>query len=138
MVKISKENRSAQMPMSIDVSKLKIKPKKSIKNWGLENVATNPVKIMSTRRKRESIVLEGATPRRDESTMFEELGISLEQIVAENNLMPAWWLEEGCARAKAICKLEARGIDYRGVNSRWSGTGFLLSLIHISEPTRPY
>ena len=113
--------------MSMDISKLKIKPKKSAKNWGLEKIASNPVRIMRSRGDRESTVLEGAKPRLDESSMFEDLGISLEQIVAENNLMPAWWLEEGCDRAKAICKIEAKGMDYRGVNTRWSGTGFLVA-----------
>jgi V8-like Glu-specific endopeptidase len=50
-----------------------------------------------------------------------------EAYVDRPNLLPAYWLELGVARARAVCKLYVAGTNWRGASSTWSGTGFLVS-----------
>ncbi|MER9920541.1 MULTISPECIES: hypothetical protein [unclassified Mesorhizobium] len=90
------------------------------KNWGLDNLAHDPKLIEDSRQKRPK-KFEGLTETA--STMFEKL----EQILGSNDLRPAYWLEEGAARSRAVCKIEAWGIDYEGNSGSWSGTGFLVA-----------
>ena len=51
----------------------------------------------------------------------------LEAIVGDNNILPAWFLDVAPMRSTAICKIEARGTNYKGQKGRWVGTGFLIS-----------
>jgi hypothetical protein len=37
------------------------------------------------------------------------------------------WLEEGAARYRTVCKIEASGVDYKNRSGAWSGTGFLVT-----------
>ena len=52
----------------------------------------------------------------------------LEAIVGiSNDMLPVWFLDVGYKRSAAICKIDASGIDHRGRNTTWAGTGFLIS-----------
>jgi V8-like Glu-specific endopeptidase/endonuclease/exonuclease/phosphatase family metal-dependent hydrolase len=53
--------------------------------------------------------------------------IILETIISRSNLLPSYFLNVGADRAKAICKIEASGINYKKVSGSWVGTGFLVS-----------
>ncbi len=50
-----------------------------------------------------------------------------ESVLERNNLLPAWFLELGVERARAVCKLSADGVDFRGRPGQWVGTGFLVA-----------
>ncbi|HEX8556637.1 MAG TPA: DNA/RNA non-specific endonuclease [Pyrinomonadaceae bacterium] len=52
---------------------------------------------------------------------------SLEIIIGENNILPAWFLDVAPTRSSAVCKIEAGGTNYKGGRGRWVGTGFLIS-----------
>lgn len=93
-------------------------------NWGLRNLAIEPEKVQDSRSQRTA-TFEGLPA--DASTMFEKFRINLEQHVNHNDLRPAYWLEEGAARSRAICKIDASGVDYEGHTGAWSGTGFLVA-----------
>ncbi|MER9273473.1 endonuclease [Mesorhizobium sp. M0643] len=55
-------------------------------------LAILPGNVQKTRRLRGP-KFEGLPP--EASTMFEDLSVTLEQVVGSNDLRPAWWLEEG-------------------------------------------
>lgn len=96
----------------------------SEKNWGLKGLAIEPGAVEASRMLRDK-AFEGLPS--EASTMFEKLEISLEQIVGLNDLRPAYWLEEGAARSRAVCKIDASGVDFSGRTGSWSGTGFLVA-----------
>jgi len=93
-------------------------------NWGIKGLAINPTDVEASRESRE-IRFDELPPTA--STMFETLAFRLEQIVGSNNLRPAFWLEEGAARSRSVCKIDASGIDFKGRSGSWSGTGFLVA-----------
>ncbi|WP_292520214.1 endonuclease [Mesorhizobium sp.] len=97
---------------------------KSAADWGIKDLAILPGDVQKTRRLR-SPKFEGLPA--DASTMFEQLSVTLEQVVGSNDLRPAWWLEEGAARSRAVCKIDASGVDYKGRSGTWSGSGFLVA-----------
>lgn len=97
---------------------------KSAADWGIKDLAILPGDVQKTRRLR-GLKFEGLPP--EASTMFEDLSVTLEQVVGSNDLRPAWWLEEGAARSRAVCKIEASGVDYKGRSGTWSGSGFLVA-----------
>lgn len=94
----------------------------SADDWGIKGLAIEPGEIERSRRERPKKfeALPAAA-----STMFEDLGMEL--IVGSNDLRPAYWLEDGAARSRAVCKIEAAGVDYKGRTGSWSGTGFLVA-----------
>ncbi|WP_052728645.1 trypsin-like peptidase domain-containing protein [Ensifer aridi] len=47
--------------------------------------------------------------------------------MGSDDLRPAWWLEEGAARSRAVCKIDATGVDYKAQSGSWSGSGFLVA-----------
>lgn len=57
----------------------------------------------------------------------EQAEIRLERVIGNPNFLPAWFLDVGVARSRAVCKVEASGVDYLGRIGSWSGTGFLVS-----------
>jgi endonuclease I/V8-like Glu-specific endopeptidase len=93
-------------------------------DWGLKNLAIDPGKVQESRGHRDANFESLSV---DASTMFEQFRINLEQHVGSNDLRPAYWLEEGAARSRAICKIDASGVDYEGRTGSWSGTGFLVA-----------
>ncbi|WP_292086946.1 trypsin-like peptidase domain-containing protein [Mesorhizobium sp.] len=97
---------------------------KSAADWGIKDLAILPGDVQKTRRLR-SPKFEGLPA--GASTMFEQLSVTLEQVVGSNDLRPAWWLEEGAARSRAVCKIDASGVDYKGRSGTWSGSGFLVA-----------
>lgn len=50
-----------------------------------------------------------------------------EAVFAQKNFLPAWFLEVGASLARAIAFVEASGVDFRGQEGSWSGTGVLVS-----------
>jgi V8-like Glu-specific endopeptidase len=54
-------------------------------------------------------------------------GLILETTVDRANYLPAHWLMTGAARARAILKISTSGRNFKGEDSQWSGTGFLVS-----------
>jgi endonuclease I/V8-like Glu-specific endopeptidase len=97
---------------------------RSAPDWGLKNLAIEPGAVESSRNVRGA-VFDSLAPTA--STMFEDFDAHLEQIVGTNDLRPAYWLEEGAARSRAVCKIETSGTDYTGQTGSWSGTGFLVA-----------
>lgn len=93
-------------------------------DWGIKGLAIEPGAVAETREVREERFDELPASA---STMFEKVAIRLEQHVGKNDLIPAFWLEEGASRAKAVCKIDAAGMDYEGRTGSWSGTGFLVA-----------
>lgn len=92
-------------------------------DWGLKEIALDPGLIEAKRERRNA-----TGPCFDElpataSTMFAQL----EQVVGSNDLVPAFWLEEGVARSRTVCKIDASGVDYKNRSGAWSGTGFLVA-----------
>lgn len=67
---------------------------------------------------RESGALGGAAAITD---------IAVEVLVGRSNFLPARFLDIGVDRARATCKIEASGTDFRGRQGSWAGTGFLIS-----------
>lgn len=51
----------------------------------------------------------------------------LERVVARENFLPAWFLEVGAERARAVCKIETSGADFEGNLGTWCGTGVMIS-----------
>lgn len=92
-------------------------------DWGIKELALDPGTIEANRqiRERSGPVFEDLPATA--STMFARL----EQHVGPNNLVPAYWLEEGAARSRTACKIEASGVDYKNRSGAWSGTGFLVA-----------
>jgi hypothetical protein len=43
------------------------------------------------------------------------------------NFLPACFLEIGVKQVRAVCKIDASGVDYAGRSGEWTGTGFLVS-----------
>jgi len=97
---------------------------KSAADWGIKDLAILPGDVQKSRSLRGP-KFEGLSA--DARTMFEDLSFTLEQVVGSNDLRPAWWLEEGAARSRAVCKIEASGVDYKGRSGTWSGSGFLVA-----------
>jgi|GEM_PF-327125 len=93
-------------------------------DWGIPELAIVPGDVAASRDLRRKSF--EALPA-DASTMFEDLTTTLEQVVGSDDLRPAWWLEEGAARSRAVCKIDASGVDYKGRPGSWSGTGFLVA-----------
>lgn len=60
----------------------------------------------------------------DEATSTQDL---LEIVIDKSNFLPACFLQVGAGRARAVCKINAEGVNYVGKTGRWSGTGFLVS-----------
>ena len=52
---------------------------------------------------------------------------SNEVVLGESNFLPVWFLEVGARRAAAVCKIDAAGANYQGVEGAWCGTGFLVA-----------
>lgn len=120
---IQESNLSQQQEMAVAPPENGHAPKTE-KNWGVEGLAIAPGDIA------ESRTIRGchfeALPA-DASTLFEDVAGTLEQIVGSNDLRPAWWLEEGASRSRAVCKIDASGVDYEGRTGSWSGSGFLVA-----------
>lgn len=93
-------------------------------NWGIKGLAVKPGTIAKNREVRKNRFDELPSSA---STMFENVSNRLERIVGKNDLVPAFWLEEGAARARAVCKIDAAGVDFEGNTGSWSGTGFLVA-----------
>lgn len=91
-------------------------------DWGLKELALDPGSIEAKRVRREEGGLAFEELPADASTMFARL----EQHVGPNNLVPAYWLEDGAARSRTVCKIDASGVDYKNRSGSWSGTGFLV------------
>lgn len=53
--------------------------------------------------------------------------MTFEATVGADDTVPFWFLTEGAKKGKAVCKIEAQGVNFRGQNGRWSGTGFLIA-----------
>lgn len=96
----------------------------SASDWGIQDLSILPGDVQDSRDLRGRN-FEGLPP--GAGTMFEDLTTTLEQVVGANNLRPAWWLEEGAVRSRAVCKIDASGIDYKGRSGSWSGSGFLVA-----------
>lgn len=121
---IDPENRSFDQAMAGPAPDTQGTPPALETNWGIKGLAIEPGAVEKCRTNREA--------RFDElppsaSTMFEKVEARLEQLVGNNDLIPAFWLEEGSARARAVCKIDAAGADYEGRTGSWSGTGFLVA-----------
>lgn len=52
---------------------------------------------------------------------------AFEKIIGTSDLLPAWFLEAGAQLSRAVCKIEASGVDEDGEDGSWAGTGFLVS-----------
>jgi endonuclease I/V8-like Glu-specific endopeptidase len=53
--------------------------------------------------------------------------LQFERVIDSTDFLPSWFFRVGAERARAVCKIEASGIDYKGRNGYWNGTGFLIS-----------
>lgn len=49
-----------------------------------------------------------------------------ERTVGRNDALPFFFLENGHARGRAVCKIEASGVDFQGMEGAWFGSGFLV------------
>lgn len=116
-----KSNRSLDQQMA--VARHGDGAPRSESDWGVRTLAIVPGDVQAARGSRPA-AFEGLPP--DAGTLFENLSVTLEQVVGANDLRPAWWLEEGAARSRAVCKIDASGVDYEGRTGSWSGTGFLV------------
>lgn len=96
-------------------------------NWGMRRLAVPPRRVESNRERRAGRPVNFDDLPDSASTMFEDLERRLEQHVGANDLVPAYWLEQGAARSRTVCKVDASGQDYRGRSGAWSGTGFLVA-----------
>lgn len=67
------------------------------------------------------------SPERFEAAISSHSFRNLEDVVGENNILPAWFLDVAPKRSTAICKIETNGTNYKGVKGAWAGTGFLIS-----------
>lgn len=92
-------------------------------DWGLKQISLEPGVIEAKRELRSASGPCFDQLPTDASTMFAQL----EQIVDSNDLVPAFWLEQGVARARTVCKIDASGVDYTNRSGAWSGTGFLVA-----------
>lgn len=97
---------------------------KVLPDWGIKGLAIEPGTVAEKRDERDFRFDE--LPK-SASTMFEKVSVRLEQLVGKNDLIPAFWLEQGASRARAVCKIDAAGLDYAGRTGAWSGTGFLVA-----------
>lgn len=50
-----------------------------------------------------------------------------EAIIDEDDSVPFRFLQLGADRGRAVCKIQASGVNFRGRTGRWSGTGFLVA-----------
>jgi endonuclease/exonuclease/phosphatase family metal-dependent hydrolase/V8-like Glu-specific endopeptidase len=50
-----------------------------------------------------------------------------EMVLGRSNFLPACFLEIGASRGRAVCKVKTWGVDFRGTQGEWAGTGFLVS-----------
>lgn len=92
-------------------------------DWGLKELSLPPGAIEANRQRRADTGLCFDLLPSGASTMFADL----EQHVGPNNLVPAFWLEEGVARVRTVCKIDASGVDHQQRSGAWSGTGFLVA-----------
>ena len=49
-----------------------------------------------------------------------------ERTVGRNDALPFFFLHNGHARGRAVCKIEASGVDFQGGEGAWFGSGFLV------------
>lgn len=117
------QNLSRKQQMAVEPTTGTAAPT-SAEDWGVEDLAILPGAVEKSRALRERRFEQLSA---DASTMFEKLEVTLEQIVNANDMRPAYWLEEGAARSRAVCKIDAAGVDFSGVTGSWSGTGFLVA-----------
>lgn len=120
---VQETNLSREQHMAVERPEEGPAPK-SAADWEIKDLAILPGDVQKSRSLRGP-KFEGLSA--DASTMFEDLSFTLEQVVGSNDLRPAWWLEEGAARSRAVCKIEASGVDYKGRSGTWSGSGFLVA-----------
>ncbi len=50
-----------------------------------------------------------------------------EVAIGEDDSVPYRFLGQGFETGKAVCRIEASGVNFRGRSDRWSGTGFLVA-----------
>lgn len=73
---------------------------------------------------------EMESSRSDKKGKLESAGAgrTLEAILGSvSNILPAWFLEVGAANSRAVCLIQASGVNYEGDRGSWKGTGFLIS-----------
>jgi subtilisin family serine protease/V8-like Glu-specific endopeptidase/endonuclease/exonuclease/phosphatase family metal-dependent hydrolase len=51
----------------------------------------------------------------------------LEVVLGRSNLLPACFLEQGAQFSRAVCLIQASGVNYQRQQGSWTGTGFLVS-----------
>lgn len=57
----------------------------------------------------------------------EDAHPEFERVIDTPDFLPAWFFKVGAERARAVCKIETSGTDFKGEDGYWSGTGFLIS-----------
>ncbi len=62
-----------------------------------------------------------------EEVKDEDEDVEYERVIDLPDFLPSWFFDVGVERAKAVCKIEVSGIDFKGRMGSWSGTGFLIS-----------
>ena len=66
-------------------------------------------------------------PREAELAAVPESALRFERTIDTPNFLPSWFLRTGAHRAQAVCKIQTSGIDFKGDEGWWSGTGVMIS-----------
>ena len=92
----------------------------------LEGLEAKTLQSTDDKQLLEKLVVPGAKAAVDVEA--EAAPITFEAIIGDkNNILPIWFLECGFSRSRAICHISTSGIDYKGNNTSWLGTGFMVS-----------
>ena len=105
---------------------------------GLEEISKENLAISDVRHcgialradsTRQSTALPSVKDIKDAVKMVEDVNDEtiFEVQVGTSNFLPACFLELGAKVSRAICKIETFGVNYKGNNGSWSGTGFMVS-----------
>ncbi|CAN5744026.1 hypothetical protein BH20ACI4_BH20ACI4_22880 [soil metagenome] len=122
------ENLSMDMPFHSD------KPKGNTftgleeinkKNLAMDNYKQTGLAIRADSR---SFASESELPSAKTITdALDDKDSIFELVIGKSDFLEAWFLEVGLKASKAVCLVKAEGVDYKGRDGSWSGTGFLVS-----------
>ena len=122
----------------LDVKNLQTKKEKSLREKltvgkvpeaGFESIIRTDVEeeLVTRVSKRNAGITTMKQPKTEAAPVTVEEP-TFEAIIGEqNNILPIWFLECGFNRSRAICHISTTGIDYKGRNTSWLGTGFMVS-----------
>lgn len=116
-------DRDDEVPFVMDPT---IPPKSAGDQDDLESVTTPPTPSPDQVARATDLFLMGAITREELERAKAERN-AFEAVVGRRNFLPAVFLELGAAVSRATCLVRASGIDHRGRDGSWNGTGFLVA-----------